>query len=389
MKMVLNPKISRMFPDPVPGIKHYILLIRANDLPTDIPLDPNPREQNINRVIYKDVQESLENTDDPTFHLKNKGITMVASSVKGEKSHLTITMNDGDGIMDGGHTYRIIQDSKKNNTCPAKQYVKIEVITGLNRDEVLDIAGGLNTAVQVQKASLMNLEGRFDWIKDILVTKSYGNKIAYKQNERNEFNIREVVSIMSAFVADNPIISYTSKGACLEHYVANEEKYKRLETILPDILYLYDFISLQAREQYNKAKKDQGASGRAGGMIGLFEKKAKGEFAFHFAEEKAPYRLHKGILYPMLSAMKRILKEQNGQYSWNFDSFEGAKDFFKQVASEMVEVTQQISIDKGRNPNAVGKDHNHWKSLGNIVDLAHKNQMIADLQKQIKANKHS
>ena len=79
-----------------------------------IPKDPNPRDQNINRAVWKRIAKSLLNDPDGggqpnAFGVKNKGITILATSVKragSEDGNRYVIELDGTakGIADGAHT---------------------------------------------------------------------------------------------------------------------------------------------------------------------------------------------------------------------------------------------------------------------------------------------
>ncbi|MFH1519194.1 MAG: hypothetical protein ABIE75_01300 [Candidatus Omnitrophota bacterium] len=67
-KIVLRTDYSRHFSDPLNkaseedpyNIHHHLLVCQAVTLPSAIPTDPNPRAQNIDYKIYRQIQESLE-----------------------------------------------------------------------------------------------------------------------------------------------------------------------------------------------------------------------------------------------------------------------------------------------------------------------------------------
>src|ERR1700680_2711246 len=114
-------------------------------MPTGLPKGANPREQNIDRGIYRDVMDSLlnENCTPNTFHLKNKGITILAEEVTkadNEEELSVCFVSSEQGIVDGAHTYEIILRGKSEITDlnaageadPINQYVKVEVLTGLD-----------------------------------------------------------------------------------------------------------------------------------------------------------------------------------------------------------------------------------------------------------------
>src|SRR3989304_9013422 len=141
-KAIIKSEYSRRYPDPLNvnmegdtlNIEHHILVSRAIDVPSGISKAPNPREQRIDKGIYKKVRESLEDSADLSFHLKNKGITILAHQVEysTDKRIATIFFGENDGLADGRHTYEIMRAAQAEGTCPEGQYVKIEVITGVS-----------------------------------------------------------------------------------------------------------------------------------------------------------------------------------------------------------------------------------------------------------------
>lgn len=390
-KAIIRSEYSRRFPDPMNdnsngtplNIEHHILLIRAIDIPSGIPKTPNPREQRIDKGIYKKVRESLQSMDDLSFHLKNKGMTMLAHQVEysADKKNAVIYFGENDGIADGGHTYEIILSAQAEGTCPEGQFVKIEVITGVPTEMAVDITGGLNTAVQVDDASLMNLEGRFDWVKEALKKESYANQISYKQNEEGKFDIREILGIMTLFnvkkfeYPKQPKEAYVSKAKCLDLYESDPDSFKMLNPLLIDILYLYDYVHLKSRKRYNDVM-----GGRAAAMTGVYATKKRGDYEFIFIgnEEarkvsggKLDAMLYDGALYPMLGAMRFLVEQKSGEqcYSWKLKSFDEVKVFFDEIAAELVNTTYNTSLIYGRKPNPIGKDENHWDNMYKTVAL--------------------
>jgi hypothetical protein len=80
--------------------------------------------------------------------------------------------------VDGGHTYKLIVDNRENPNLPKDQYVKFEIITNVPEEWITDIAGGLNTSVQVEDMSLDNLSNKFEWIKNDLAKEPYFGQLA-------------------------------------------------------------------------------------------------------------------------------------------------------------------------------------------------------------------
>lgn len=381
-KAIIKAEYSRHYPDPLNkgangeplNIEHHVLLSRAVDVPSGISKAPNPRVQNTDRQLYRTVRASLESADDLSFHLKNKGITILARRVEyGEdKKTAGVYIGEGDGIVDGGHTYEIVREAQSAGTCPDGQYVKFEVLVGVPRSMAADITGGLNTAIQVDDASLMNLEGRFEWVKDILKNTGFGSRIAYRQNEEGAYDIREILGLMTLFNVNkfpypqHPKEAYVSKAKCLDLYRDDPESFKMLTPILVDILELHDYVHLKSRERYNEAE-----GGRAKGMKGVYATKKRGVYEYVFTGQEADYTLYDGALYPMLGALRFLVEQKAGEpvYSWKLPSFEDVKAFFDEVAPDLVKITYQTSLVYGRKPNPVGKDDNHWDNMYKTVAL--------------------
>jgi len=383
-KVTIKAEYSRRYPDPLNrsldgdplNIEHHILVSRAMDIPLNISKAPNPRAQRTDRGIYKEVRESLDNTADLSFHLKNKGITVLAHHVEysTDKKTADIYLGEGDGIVDGAHTHQIIVDALEAETCPEGQYVKLEVLTGIPSDMAPEITGGLNTAVQVDDASLMNLKGDFDWVKKVLKKTDFGDSIAYKMNEDKPYDIRGILALMTIFninkfpyPGSHPKDAYVSKARCLELYNDDPDSFEMLKPILVDILLLHDYVHIQSRELWNRK-----VGGRAGGMIGLFTpRKKRSNYPLVFIGVDTQQKLYDGALYPMLGAMRFLVEQKLGQsvYSWRLKSFDKVKSFFDEVAPDLVATTYKTSLIYGRKPNPIGKDENHWDNMYKTVAL--------------------
>ena len=382
----------RRVPDPVfPSSSRHIFLCAAKDMPAGLPKGANPREQNIDRGIYRDVMRSLLNEDctPNTFHLKNKGITILAEEViksDDEESLKVRFASSEQGIVDGAHTYEIIMRGQSDiadlnaagESDPISQYVKVEVLTGLDSSLVTEIAGGLNTAVQVQRMSLADLGDKFDWIKEELKQANFLQYVAFKQNEMKEFDARDVIRLLDLFNITEfpndgtayPIRAYTTKEGVLKHYLAKDgdadyaENYKRLRPILNEILVLHDTISRYGRELYNKG------GGKRGGRLKFVEtSKSKKKFKFPFIGEEYESRLSGGALLPMLGAFRAAVEVQpdNNTIVWR-GGLKNVLRLWEETGKDLMEATQETSEELGRNPNAIGKSKKHWAFLHNLIE---------------------
>ncbi len=156
----LRARLARRMSDPnfskPSGLEHHLFMVNVNDLPRDIPMEANARRPNTNKQVYREVKRSLmgEVGKPGTFHLKNKGIVIIADEVRqknGSNDEFVVTLDRTcQGILDGGHTYEIAMECQQASVLPEDQYVFVQVRTGVPKDWVADISRGLNTSVQVQ-----------------------------------------------------------------------------------------------------------------------------------------------------------------------------------------------------------------------------------------------
>lgn len=379
-------RTPRRIPDPTfPNSERHILLCSVDSLPEGLPKGANPRTQDdIDRGIYREVKQSLLNQEctPNSFHLKNKGITIIASNVeKNDDESLRVNFSSEDqGIVDGAHTYELIlrnrDEINRNNNLVEdwiKQFVKVEILTGIPDALVTEIAGGLNTAVQVQRMSLAELGKEFDWIKAELEGTDFLHSIAFMQNEQKDYDARDVLRWLHLFNvyefpnegSSYPIQAYTSKESVLKHYLDKKggfkKNYEKLTPILRDILKLHDMISSEAYQLYNEG------GGKRGGRLKFMES-GKKKFSFPFIKQESDYRLSGGALYPMLGAFRAFVEEDSltGNAKWK-GSFTDVLATWRTLGKELMEATQETSEELGRNPNAIGKSKKHWAYLHNMV----------------------
>jgi len=376
----LPVRVARRMPDPgLSGSVRHLFTVHVDDLPQGLPKAPNPRAQKTDKGIYKDVKKSLLNEEGTpnTFHLKNKGMTLIAEEVReAGDSMYELRFGPDQGIVDGAHTYEIILEGQEriaesreaDNGTTIDQYVKVEVLTGVPADLWVEIAGGLNTAVQVQDWSLANLRDRFDWLKDLLASEPYAAKIAYRENEADTaYDVRDIIVLLEMFNIfdypndgeEHPTKTYNNKGDVLDRYLADPAKYQRLAPILKDILILHDHISLTARDKHNQA-------GGKAGKLTFVDHKVRGAWDFVFIGKTGVWRLNRAALFPMLGAFRWMVTNNGGTVAWK-GGFDQVLRIWDASASELMRATQATSDEYGRKLTALGKSRNHWATLHSTV----------------------
>jgi len=353
--------------------------VHVDDVAEGIPMATNPREQKLTSSVSKAIEESLI-SNDKYFHLKNRGIIISAEAINYNnlKEQVTITFSNDEyhGNIDGGHTYKIVQEYKGKEI---EQYVQFEVMTGVE-DIIEQLAEARNTSNQVDTKSMAELQNKFEPIKEGIEGLPFYERIAFKQNQevidertnkkRKMIDAREIVAIINMFnmseynAKKHPIQAYSSKAKMLNDYLDNPEYYRQYSNIIPDIFDLYDIIELEFADAYNTEangkygrKKYSGYKG--GNKIGNSK----------FYENEIKYKIPDGFMYPVVAGFRSLLTydENTNKFLWKdgvsplsvWDKIKG------DLASQIMNFANSI----GDNPNAVGKDSNIWNLAYMTVQL--------------------
>jgi hypothetical protein len=383
----LRAKFVRRLPDPLfhksAGIEHHIFLVNCRDLPRNLPLEANARRPNTRKQVYRQVRESLLNQEGEggTFHLKNKGIVIVAEQVETKANsgdefiiHLDRTRQ---GILDGGHTYQLIMDAQADGDLPDDQFVFVQIRTSVPKEWIPEISQGLNTSVQVQDMSLHNLAGKFAWLKAELKGKHYYSRIAWSENDPGDFSARDIIALMYLMnirifpdADTHPIAGYEKKSEALKHFDESDATFKFMRPVLHDVLYLHDWIAFTAADFYNRGAHKLGVKGRGAGLSFVKQANRK-KFEATFLQPGPGFdtRLEDAALYPILAAFRVFLKQepQTGKFSW-IGGFEAAREAWEELAYELIKATLHTANEVGRSKNAIGKSRLHWDGLYQKVE---------------------
>lgn len=369
----------------------YYLLVDMDDIPENIPLDVNPREQKMSTSVAKKLVAAVSEPEND-FYLNNRGIVISVKELSFDSSKSTVTIDLGDqnndddkfsyGILDGGHTYRAIIENRKNIKNGQKKYVRIEVIK--NVQNITRLSDARNTSVQVSDIALFNLDDKFDNIKEAISLESYASRIAYKDNEDKDLHVYELLRLMYALDKDKypddtaaPIQSYSGKAQVFKRYKAAYDTnfYRSLTTHLPILVNLFDTIERDIPECYKEYKRNLGTSNpRFGAVRGIECCTTDKPYYTNFLQTETPYNISSGYIYPIFGAFRFLINfnEETGKVSWLFNPIE--------IWNEVGTALTQNTFETYANPNLAGKDKQLWLSNYRIVEtqslrklLQHKN----------------
>lgn len=361
--------IMRKMPDPnFNNIEHFIGFMKASDYTEKIPDKPNPRPSNdkdLNKAVYKEVINSFLNINctPNTFHLKSHAAKITCDLIKKvSDDEYILTFKGKQGIADGLHLLNIVYQYKNDSP---DQYVSFWITVGIPDDFTTEMSQGLNSSMQVALESLLNSDGKFDWIKDTLSEEIYANNIAYIETEKYDITIGFIIQLLTMFDIEKypingsslPICAYSRKSECIKMFDESPDNYKKLVNVLSDILYMYDIIQISAADIY----------GRGASNLSFIESKnGNKNFCFNFTGLTSPRKLTAGAVFPILGAFKCLLESDpfTGNYRWkdNIDR-DRLVEIWKHVGQTLLRSTKVNFEDLGRDANKLGKSSSHWKSI--------------------------
>lgn len=400
-RLVFPVKAFKKFENPYNAKEHpakYQFFVNALNLPKelDVWLDVNPREQKLNTDVSKDIRNSLL-SEDKTFHLLNRGILISAEEItynnKTNEVELVLSDNQTHGIIDGGHTFKIIIEQQEKQNIECEKYVSLEVITQVSHIEAL--AEARNTSVAVDDKSIEELKGSFDCIKSIIEnqkigTDKYYTRIAFKQNEywgdkdkTNIIDVRELIAIINMFNpylynpkdSTHPIQSYTGKEVSLKKFLKlspegskvkdgdvnfRNKVIKNMSKIIPDIFILWDVIE----KEFPQVSKDLNRKYGSKKYSNYNNDKVKK--VSMFSNESLEYTIPKGIMYPCLGAFRALVKQdtRTGECTWAIDPFKVWEDKKESIVSMILDNSKPVA---GDSPDQIGKSALIWDSLFNAI----------------------
>lgn len=359
----------------------------------------NPREQNLKSKPAKAMKTTLTSDERDIFHYLNRGISISALECNIDSNkEVTITLKDIDehGVFDGGHTFKVLQDSLENAKILGLKHVMLEVFTGVE-DILFDLARSRNTSTQVKEKSLANLEGKFDFVKKAIQKECFYNNVAWVENDEGDISINYIIQILTTF--NNKLEhksmpkTYSGAGSCETSYIKefdknikNDQKeniFFKLTPLYSDIFKLVDHILVEFPSIYNKNGYES-QRGNFGKLKGITYNQDHFNLLFTPNNKKTSYKIPNALFFPILAAMRQLYEEgDDGMYKWIIDPIKT----FDNLSDKLVTKVMGCYIDKNGAVNEVGKSLGLWIDTYEIVSayLAEylKEQEILELKKKL------
>jgi hypothetical protein len=340
----------------------------------------NVRDAKETGAVPKAIRETLDESPD-MFFFKNRGLVITANSVAFDNESAVVTLALADpnlhGLLDGGHTYTVIQSYISQTERDAlgagdQAFVRVEILEGFGPDQIVEIVEARNTSNQVKDQSLLELQQAFEGIKEQIANEPYGNLVAYKEYEIYEgtdadgryakpIDIREIISLLTVFDKDHwgdnkhPIMAYSRKAACLNRFKDYPQSYQKLYPLIPGILRLWDMIHRNMPDWWQAAKDRQGQGAKFGRITGVISNKTT---KLYFLADESSYAIPTAFKYPILAALRAFLEEQDGKFVWGkgLNPADILEDGLGEQLTEAV-INNALEI---RNPTKLGKTNSVW-----------------------------
>jgi AIPR protein len=376
------------------GYRNYLAVVDAKHLP-DLSewREINVRDAKSRGRVPAAIRRTFAEKGDE-FLFMNRGLVVAAERVdfkeNGSEKRIDLVMRDPavHGLLDGGHTYRVVTESAQGLDEDEKpRYIRIELITGFDREAISDLVEARNTSNQVRDESLANLREEFEPLKEVLRGEPYFDLISWSEYEELEtgkakpIDVRDVISYLITFdtgsynSTSQPLIAYKDKRACLKHFQSNAGRLAKYYPLLPDFLYLWDDIHSNWPSWYNEGRVEEaGIRGRFGKLTGVIPATEN----LYFRNVVSEYRMPEAYKYPILSALRAAIKVQGRGARWLTDPF-------ALVAEKGSQLTTVVgnAIRSTNNPNKVGKDIGTWSSCYLVLESWLKNSLTEEAEKKI------
>ncbi|HEY0349786.1 MAG TPA: AIPR family protein [Pyrinomonadaceae bacterium] len=342
----------------------------------------NPREINRRSSVYRSIVKTLQ--DEPArFHERNRGITLVASDLTFDEKRREALLDLEDarlhGVVDGGHTLDAILEVQQQPPEKWPAYVFIKVVTGIEADQIAEIAGGLNTSQQVDLKSLENLREHFARLRTVIKDEPYANSIAYRMNDPFPVDVREVLYYLAVFDCSeynekkHPVALFGRKEGIVRRFadqaaetekkpegLSSSDSFSILISKAPEILRLRDEIE-------KRSLKLKVGQYKAGKTIRI-RSESNRENHLVFLNENVNGKIPLGWIMPLLAGFRANVNWNNpkGSFSWIVP----IDELLDRCVEQLVLGIKEIHEQENSRPEYVGRNAIAWRISYNTVSQA-------------------
>lgn len=340
------------------------LTVDLCDIPKDIPTKVNPRPQNMRTKISKAIVASIQQRN-PLFEAMNNGIKIIADDVMIRGQNVIIVFDDSksQGVLNGGHTYRAVLENVGEDY-PRGIRVDVDIMCGPDVErEAVNIAIAQNSSVSLKQDSILNANGVYDLVKEVISGQEYADKVCYTENRKNMISVNILLALCwmmdtKRFTSYNhPCDAYNSKthaGGWYEGLINNDPDYFIAITHhIPEFVALYEYIQSNIKEWYDAGSTRVYANRSING----------GRKCTLLTGKKLEKRVPDAYVYPIFAALRAALRvDENNKFSWVVNPY-----------TLLSEIGQKLTVEHLTHYSAAAngadfmKRETNWMYLYNIV----------------------
>jgi hypothetical protein len=327
--------------------------------------------------VYRQIAQTL--TQEPArFHERNRGITIVADELTydNKRKEVVLSLDDNKlhGVVDGAHTLDAILETQlqsPENGWPA--FVFVKAVTGVDADQIAEIAGGLNTSQQVDLKSLENLREHFAQLQKVLAKEPYADQIAYKMNQDKPVDVREILYYLAVFDCSeynanrHPVALFGRKEGIVRTFADQAaqkpeagDAFRILISRAPEILRLRDTLEKRAlalpigRFKAGKTTRVRSASNRGNHL--------------QFIDEEVNGKIPLGWIMPMLAGFRANVNwaKPKGSFNWIMP----LDDLVNACIEPLMLAIRDVHEQENSRPEYVGRNTIAWRMSYSIVSQA-------------------
>ncbi len=384
---------------PIPGhtyrgkpSKIATCFVRAIDVPSDLSdwMDVNPRiparkkdREELSGRVARRIVKTLQETPE-LFALKNQGIFLLVAQAehvneKGGVGMLTLRLDDKarHGIVNGGHTFYAVREAVDDEDVvpPTEAWVRLHILEQVDPEHIAELAEGLNRSLQVDDASLHNLEGKFDEIKRSLAGKAGEREIAYKMGDSGQVEVHDVLSYMAALNPDlfpsdgrHPNVIFGQPAKVLKMFMEDmDDDAATFTAMLPrlhDILVFWDRV-MEECARYTSAQPRVAMLNRRKGKQNQRLTQRPALFA---TGRRIDRKVFAGLVFPIFSAFRANVSEkawEKGKFEWIVDP----EQLLHDTIDQLCQVIRTAYADNRSDPALVGKKQAAYLACYQVVLL--------------------
>lgn len=429
----LKCKTSSFRRQDIPGtassgsIKVSTAYISAAEIVDKLDFDPwmevNPRvpkrsKKNVlTGAVVKGISTTLAECPEH-FALKNMGLFVLAKEVDQDRGSddltIVLTKPKQHGLCNGGHTYAVLRDyadrgkgafeAAKAEAAledPNKEkvqqlrstateirknletaFVRVQILEGVNADQAVEIAEGLNRSRQVDQSEIDDLKNHFDKIKKAMEGEPGEHEIGYHSGQQNQngverhYGVSEIIRYLMFFDTDryqggkHPSDLYRYKTKTLNMF---REAIQLEDSVMhvicdnaPKILKLWHLVA--------RALPDAGGDGsrryrrmevRPRRKNGQAITAASGSTFLHFLGDghSVDAIILNGWVMPMVAAFRANAEIADGKFEWKHDP----EDILPDVINDFYRICAEAK-DNGRKPDDIGRDASIYGQMYDKVE---------------------